>query len=344
MTQHRTPVRVSAAEWLKAHFEIPKWGALAMLGSGLVLMASGFGAPVSLQQDFPWIIIDASAQLRPTNWFVVVGGAAVSVIAALLMVPMFSNPTDGERPPKPPLTPPVVRLISPEIVEEESVSAMVERYGYKWPKTVIEWPPSCSELQAAIKKGQMLFDHADVSVLGADHFKTNAGMALERLPKRREWAETLLPSLVARVVHFEDHYRRLAIRNYLILANFEVHFELARLSSWLGLREASIEVPDAWKPYQCPDREAHLKRLLNGSSSKEIVNARLRVVGGKYIPNVGHYFNVPKSLAMGSRPQRADKEDICRWLIPQFHYQLSAQLPEIDRYDERWGFDKISGE
>lgn len=242
---------------------------------------------------------------------------------------------------------PTIALTSILSVDEEELDSVIERFGSNWHEAEIKWPRSSDELLLVVREAIKKFDEANIHSPGYQEFIKEAPAAIADTIRSRALFQKRLAGLVGRMNEFSVTDTKQAVRGFLLLANFSSHWKLGFLSSWEGLMHLNLQAPNAWVPFQGMRSDQFLRRLLGYD---DISLVRLYRIGNH---NMGRYRGggllwlyvyLPTPVANRAfncdlRPTRyliQDKEEICRWLIPQIETEEDKLRSFPETYAGDW--------
>jgi Alpha/beta hydrolase family len=185
------------------------------------------------------------------------------------------SPAADEKQPSPVTKPPLgLTMTSIYAIDEQGFDSAMERFGPNWPECKIEWPKASDRLLTIIQDALRRFDEEGAGLIGSEYFIKNAPRAIADAIRGRSLVQKQLPNLIRRSSEFGREYLKVAVKNYLLLANWQTHQMLIYLSSWQGLKQLGLEVPASVIPFQGISFEDTLSRLFDETSS-EIYTGRL---------------------------------------------------------------------
>jgi len=228
-----------------------------------------------------------------------------------------------------------ITMISPRLVEDREIRELLDRFGHEWPPVEVLWPQSLTKLRNCLGAGLTSMKEQDFSAPGASTFVKDEPEALARADALCARAQDAIPRFVRRTV------TQLAVRSFLLHANYAANKHLAWLSGWEGLTRRSLFAPEEWKPLQPWDeKRAILASIMGEDPKKPMANGRCEIASGFKICAAGDGPG-PHLCAPLEELKAPSTDAVCRWLIPQLALADVKELPPTYRFD-RWFISKVT--
>ena len=223
-----------------------------------------------------------------------------------------------------------LHIDAPDKVREDSVSAALKKHGREWASPPeMRWPLSLDHLVDDLKRAIHGECHASLSAQARSILISKAGGVLEFVTEGRKKTIEYVPNLISKTAEFTHDQVGLCLANFLKIACYYSHepaYHLANLEGFI--------VADELKPFMMmasrPQTKYHVLGHLLGAPADKLVDGQVDGIGMK---NITERVMAPaKVFDKLARPEE-QREDICRWLVPQIHWFATSLPPS---YSGAW--------